>query len=363
MLMTETFKKLESLAAWVFLLAGVLFFAACSGDDPVSGDDEDPDPDPGPAKSYYFNPVIRRDAPDPTVLRAQDGMFYLYSTNSSAGSIPIYRSADLVNWDLVGAVFNSETYPQEPAGAQLWAPEARYMNGKYVVFYSMARMNEPAFSTLGYAVSDRPDGGFVHTGIIGNSASLDVRDAIDPFLFEENGVWYFLTGSFSQIKMYELDVADDLSSMTPILSTKKHVAGGGSWGWFEASSIYKHDGYYYYIASIGGFSFGSGYTTVMARSTSLRGPYMTRDGRRMTDNAYEVMISGDGVRFSDTGHNSQLLEDDAGNVWIIYHGYQIANTGLGRCIFLDRVYWDEDGWPYVKGGHASTSAEAPVIIK
>ncbi len=44
------------------------------------------------------------------------------------------------------------------------------------------------------------------------------------------------------------------------------------------------------------------------------------------------------------GHCSEIVEDDEGSTWIFYHGWDAA-TGEGRYLYLDRVYWDEDGWP------------------
>lgn len=48
----------------------------------------------------YTNPVIGRSMPDPTVIRAGDGYFYLYATEDIRNT-PIYRSTDLVNWIFV----------------------------------------------------------------------------------------------------------------------------------------------------------------------------------------------------------------------------------------------------------------------
>ena len=52
-----------------------------------------------PLETHYTNPVIGRDAPDPSIIRADNGYFYLYAT----GEV-IYKSQDLVNWDYVGQV-------------------------------------------------------------------------------------------------------------------------------------------------------------------------------------------------------------------------------------------------------------------
>ena len=55
------------------------------------------------AKSFT-NPVIDRDAPDPTVIRAEDGTFYAYSTQRD-GNVPIYKSSDMVEWEYIGGAF------------------------------------------------------------------------------------------------------------------------------------------------------------------------------------------------------------------------------------------------------------------
>ncbi len=49
------------------------------------------------------------------------------------------------------------------------------------------------------------------------------------------------------------------------------------------------------------------------------------------------------------GHNSIIVQDDAGTDWMIYHSYVKENGEVGgRLGMLDRVLWTEDGWPYIK---------------
>ena len=62
------------------------------------------------AADTFTNPVIRRSAPDPTVIRADDGLFYLYSTEDTRNT-PIYRSSDLVDWTFIGTAFTDTTRP------------------------------------------------------------------------------------------------------------------------------------------------------------------------------------------------------------------------------------------------------------
>ncbi len=69
------------------------------------------------AADNYTNPVINRSAPDPTVIRHSDGTYYLYATEN-VRNLPIFKSDNLVDWELVGTAFTDATRPQMvPDGA------------------------------------------------------------------------------------------------------------------------------------------------------------------------------------------------------------------------------------------------------
>lgn len=306
----------------------------------------------------YNNPVIPISVPDPTALRAPDGYFYLYGTEDIR-NLPIYRSKDLVEWEQRGTVFTNETRPKDVEGASLWAPEIRYINGKYLLLYSLAKWGQHWVSTIGYATADSPEGPFTAKGVVFSSKDVDVENSIDQFLYEEDGKYYMLWGSFFGLYLMELDVADDLT-ITPKLETKQQVAGNA----FEAVNLWKRDGYYYLFASIGSCCEGanSTYTMVVGRSKNMAGPYLSKDGGTMMDNAYTAVISKNAA-FVGPGHNSILLEDDGGNTWTLYHAFRADRPEDGRVVLLDHVLWDEDGWPYVENGQASVKAACPVINK
>ena len=69
----------------------------------------------------YTNPVTKWSLPDPTVIKAADGYFYLYATEDTH-NVPIYRSKDLVVWRYVGTAFTDATRPMDfvPKGG-IWA--------------------------------------------------------------------------------------------------------------------------------------------------------------------------------------------------------------------------------------------------
>lgn len=59
-------------------------------------------------KVWYTNPVIDSDNPDPTVIKAADGYFYLYATG---GNTWIHKSKDLVNWTFVSGAYEEDKKP------------------------------------------------------------------------------------------------------------------------------------------------------------------------------------------------------------------------------------------------------------
>ena len=83
----------------------------------------------------YSNPVIDISAPDPTVIRAEDGIFYLYATEDTR-NVPIYQSVNLVDWKQVGTAFTDASRPKWLPKGGIWAPDIQRIGGKYYLYYS-----------------------------------------------------------------------------------------------------------------------------------------------------------------------------------------------------------------------------------
>ena len=60
------------------------------------------------------------------------------------------------------------------------------------------------------------------------------------------------------------------------------------------------------------------------------------------------------------GHNSEIVLDDAGQYWMLYHGYDAADPDGGRKVYLDQVLWGSDGWPLVRNRVPSSTAAVPL---
>src|SRR4051794_37221691 len=72
----------------------------------------------------YANPVLDADFPDPSVLRAPDGTYYAYATQTKrAGkwiNIQVARSNDLTHWRVLGDALLKPSWASKTQ--DFWAP-------------------------------------------------------------------------------------------------------------------------------------------------------------------------------------------------------------------------------------------------
>jgi arabinan endo-1,5-alpha-L-arabinosidase len=300
----------------------------------------------------YQNPVVAKSLPDPTIIKASDGFFYLYATEDIRHT-PIYKSKDLAEWDFVGTAFTAESRPDfEPKGG-LWAPDINYINGQYVLYYSMSVWGGEWTCGIGVSSSDSPAGPFTDQGKLFRSNEIGVQNSIDPFYIEESGRHYLFWGSFRGI--YYIELTHNGLAILPE-AEKQQIAGTA----YEGVYIHKKDNWYYLFASIGSCCEGvnSTYTTVVGRSDNLFGPYKNKSGQTMMENSHEILIRKND-RFVGTGHNSEVVTDDAGNSWLLYHAVDKTNPD-GRVLMLDELQW-KDGWPFVNNGTPSLEWKRPIF--
>lgn len=306
-------------------------------------------------QSQYNNPVIDESLPDPSVIKASDGYYYLYATENIR-NVPIYRSVDLINWRMVGTAFNDRTRPQMVPKGGIWAPDINYINGKYVMYYSKSTWGGEWECGIGVATADRPAGPFTDVGKLFISSEIEVQNSIDPFYFEEeDGSKYLFWGSFRGI--YGIQLSDDGLSIKPG-AEKVQIAGTLT----EGTYIFKRDGYYYLFGSAGTCCEGlnSTYRVVVARSTNLLGPYVNKSGRPALENNF-MLVMQKSNKVVGPGHNSEIIQDDAGQYWMLYHGFDAADPDGGRKVYLDQILWDKDGWPMVRNRIPSSVADVPLF--
>ena len=333
----------------------------------------------------YTNPVSRDFADtfaDPAVIRAKDGYWYAYGTTDPLREgegtrhiIPTARSADLVNWTYVGDAFTESTLPDWAApDAALWAPDIRYLDGTYYLYYVVTQTDvtdEPNDNAIGVATSDSPTGPWEDSGgpVVGPrrgaGASGDFLWTFDPSEFTDlDGTRYLYYGSY-----YGGIFVTELSrDGTRAVGAPTQVAIDNR---YEGAYVIRHGRWYYLFASEANCCAGptTGYTVFAGRSASPRGPFTDRDGISLRTSRVggTIVVTPNGNRWVGTGHNA-VVTDLAGQDWLIYHAIDRADPFLDepfgineRPMLLDRLDW-VDGWPTVRAGRWASEGpqRAPV---
>jgi arabinan endo-1,5-alpha-L-arabinosidase len=307
------------------------------------------------AHPAYENPVLRNDAPDPSVFRAPDGTYFAYTTQAYFGAqfvnIPILRSRDLVTWKLVG-----DAFPENPPWAtsspgDMWAPHITpWPDGTYRLFYSAAR-NDVAEMAIGVATAESPTGPFIDSG--GPIVTGPSFTAIDPFVLAlEDGRHLIYWGSAGQPIMAQ-ELADDGLGVVGAPVEVLARSADEYEGLIEGAWVTERDGRFYLLYS-GDACCGANahYAVMAARADDPLGPY-TRDP------ANPILAAND--VFKAPGHHAVVRAPD-GRDWILYHAMQRSEGSAFRFLFLDRIDW-VDGWPVINGGDgpSACAADAPHV--
>lgn len=303
----------------------------------------------------FANPVIDSDFPDPAILRASDGYYYVYATQTERDgkwiNLQVARSRDLVAWQPLG-----DALPVKPGWASrtqdFWAPHVAEHEGRYFLYYS-ARPDEALADDgkglcLAVAVADRPQGPFADMGRPLQCGPGFVN--IDPMAYDDpaTGKRLLYWGSgFEPIRVREL--AGDRMSFRPGSESIVLVRADGKADYrrlVEGAWIVRRGGWYYLFYS-GDNCCGKGvhYAVMVARSRSATGPFEIRP----------VPILVRDSRWIGPGHNS-VIEDERGDSWIVYHAVDSSRPrtrptdeiNTRRVMLIDRLLW-KDGWPVVKG--------------
>lgn len=308
----------------------------------------------------YMNPVFEPVLADPSVVRGDDKYFYAFGTEDTWGGVvhrvAIVRSKDLVNWTHMKDAFSSTNRPEWKSGG-IWAPDVVKINGIYYLYYALSTWGD-ANPGIGLATSKSMDTDFSDQGELFDSQDINVPNSIDPFYFEDGNKKYLFWGSYSTSEnqgTYGVELTDDGKSILDIEAKFKIAAGD-----FEAVTIHKRGNYYYFIGSKGGCCDGanSSYNLRVARSEKLEGPYLDKNGKNVVmRGAGSLLLQGNDI-YAGTGHCSRIITDDNNTDWLLYHAILKNNPYEGstnrRVLMLDKVEWDEDGWPVINNNTPTT---------
>jgi arabinan endo-1,5-alpha-L-arabinosidase len=319
----------------------------------------------------YVNPVLDADFPDPSVIRAPDGIYYAYGTQTQRDgkwlNIQVARSMDLVHWQHLGDALPAK--PQWASTTQdFWAPDVLRDGSRYLMYYS-AKPNssdERHGLCLGVAAASSPAGPFIDIGHPLRCGEGFVN--IDPKAFDDpaTGKHLLYWGSgFQPIKVQELG-ADRMSfakASAPTNLVFPNPVKDAFPVLVEGAWVLRRAGFYYLFYS-GDNCCGTkaNYAVMVARSRTATGPFETLE--QATGKPHSIILEKRGYWIAP-GHNS-VVEDAAGTDWIVYHAVDARRPrekatdeiNTRRVMLIDRIRW-ENGWPVIDGPSA-TSQPRPV---
>ena len=268
------------------------------------------------------NPIIWADVPDLAMIRVGDTYYMSSTTAHMSPGLPIMKSKDLVNWEMVSYAY--DTLGDNDAltlqngknayGAGSWASSLRYHNG---TFYATT-FSGTTGKTYIYTTKDIEKGPWTET-----SFSPSLHD--HSLFFDDDGRVYMLYGG-GNLRLTELNA--DLSGIKPggfdevVVPNASAVAGPNIGLPAEGSQLLKHDGKYY-LFNIS-WPRGGMRTVLVHRADKITGPY---EGR---------------VALQDKGVAQGSLIDTPQGEWF---AYLFRDYGaVGRVPYLVPVKW-ENGWP------------------
>jgi beta-xylosidase len=270
------------------------------------------------------NPIIWADVPDMSMIRVGDTYYMSSTTMHMSPGVPIMKSKDLVNWNLVGYAYDrlvdndamNLDNGQNAYGKGSWASSLRFHNG---VFYATT-FSATTGRTHIYTTRDPARGPWKETSF---APSLGDHS----LFFDDDGRVYMVHGS-GRIMLTEMQ--PDLSGITlggvnKVIVENVNALFGADQGGLkgEGSQLFKIKGRYYLfnIASPGS---RWARTVIIHRADAITGPY---EGR---------------IALDDRGIAQGGLIDTPRGQW---YAYLFKDNGaVGRIPYLVPVTW-KDGWP------------------
>jgi beta-xylosidase len=269
------------------------------------------------------NPVIFADVPDMSMIRIGDTYYMSSTTMHMSPGVPIMKSKDLVNWQLVRYAYDTLVSNdqmnlvngQSTYGRGSWASSIRYHNGTYYVSTFAATSGK----THIYTTKNIEKGPW-------KAISFSPAYHDHSLFFEDDGKVYLISGNK---KLSLIELKEDLSGVKQggvnqviIENSTQPSESVGASSLGEGSQLFKiNDKYYLFNIT---WPRGGMRTVVVHRAGKLTGPW---EGK---------------VALQDLGVAQGGLISTPKGEWF---AYLFRDYGaVGRIPYLVPVKW-EDGWP------------------
>jgi xylan 1,4-beta-xylosidase len=305
------------------------------------------------------------DYPDPSVIRVGNDYWAMATTGGWAPHFSIMHSRDLVNWRVVGSVFQKKPVWVK---SDFWAPEIIEDRGRYFVYYT-ARRNDGAKKTgtlcVAVATANAPSGPYAdHGPLVCQISELKNVGSIDAFFVRDEDDHPYLVwkadGNDAEPDQPTAIFAQRLSEDgTKLIGKRKEILRNTA-AWekhvTEGSFIIRRNGWFYHFYS-GNACCGRGcnYALGVARSRKLLGPWEKNP-------ANPILAANE--TWQCPGHGSIVTTPDERD-FLLYHAYRQSPDAfsIGREALLDEVKWNDNGWPTINEGRgASGTARAPLNV-
>lgn len=273
---------------------------------------------------------------DPTIVQ-ENGVWYEFQTGAGIYGKVSYNGG--THWEPLPSVLPQglgwwRNYVPNQEGIDVWAPDVKHYNGRVWMYYSISTFGSRVSAIGLISASSIAAGNWRDDGLVMRTTDSNNYNAIDPDLtFDASGNPWLALGSWnSGIKLTRLN-----SSMKPT-GTLYSIASRS--GGIEAPTIVYRNGYYYLFVSTGLCCQGtnSTYQIRYGRSTSITGPYVDKNGTRMTSGGGSLLDGGNSRWIGPGG------QDIAGTNVIARHAYDAADNGTPK-LLINTLNWSSDGWP------------------
>ncbi|MEQ0558145.1 family 43 glycosylhydrolase [Amycolatopsis sp. NEAU-NG30] len=275
-------------------------------------------------------PIIPGFHPDPSICRV-GGTYYLANSSFEyVPGVPIHRSTDLVNWELIGHALPRLGGLRPSRG--VFAPTLRHHDGLFHV------VTTNVSDDRGHLIVTAED----PSGPWSDPVHVPGTGGIDPDLcWDDDGVCHLTWATFSPTSPPIVSAPiDPLSGV--LLDDPRPLWTGSGLAYPEGPHLYRIDGWWYLLLAEGGTE--RGHAVTVARARTLDGPFEPAPGNPVLTHRSTTHP------VQNTGH-ADLVSCADGSWAMVYLGVRPRGVTPsfhvnGRETFLAGVDW-VDGWPVV----------------